>query len=111
MTSIRIDTDRGALYGPSFAETLTHFFGQHQHVEWDCHELTAGYSAGRRAVSTAIRVHHRGQWIVAARSFGSQTVDTIPESAVRSGSDFATGPFHAPALPRWVYEWAQDLLS
>lgn len=110
MKFIRIDTDRGALYGPSFAETLTHFFGQNQHVEWDCHELTAGYSGGRRAVSTAIRVQHRGQWIVAARSFGSRTVDKIPEDLVRSGSDFARAPFEAPALPRWVYEWAHDVL-
>ena len=110
MVFIRIDTDRGTLYGPSFAETLTHFFGQNQHVESECHKLTAGYSGGRCIVSTAIRVHHRGQWIVAARSFGSRPVDAIPEYALRFGSSFATAPFDAPKMPRWVYEWVYDLL-
>ena len=106
MNFIRIDTDRGTLY----AETLTPFFGQNKHVEWEFHQLTAGYSDGRCTVSTAIRVHHRGQWIVAARSFGSRTVDAIPDCVVRVESNFAAAPFDAPALPRWVYEWAYDLL-
>ncbi|RRQ25328.1 hypothetical protein DK926_23945 [Rhodococcus sp. Eu-32] len=111
MTYVRIDTDRGALYGPTFAETLAHFFGQNQAVEWDCHHLAAGYADGKQAVSSAVRVQHRGQWIIAVRIFGTQTVDAIPDAVVRSGTDCAVAPFDAPQLPYWVYAWVQHILT
>lgn len=110
MMFIRIDTDRGALYGPTFVETLTHFFGRSQAVEWDCHQLAAGSEEGKQAMSSAVRVQHRGQWVVAVRVFRTQTVATIPDTAARSGSDCAVGLFDAPRLPPWVYEWAQRIL-
>lgn len=52
----RIDTDRGALYGPSFEETLEYFFGSAAY--WECHRLTAGYAGGRVIGTTAVRVPH-----------------------------------------------------
>ncbi|OZD70542.1 hypothetical protein CH263_06385 [Rhodococcus sp. 06-1059B-a] len=110
MTFLRIDTDRGSLFGPNFDAILTHFFGRHQNVEWDCHQLAAGYMNGKQALSTPIRVEHRGHWVVVARSFGMHRIGGLPEDAVRRGAAFAAAPFDAPELPRWVYDWAQSLL-
>jgi hypothetical protein len=110
MSYVRIDTDRGALYGKTFDETLTHFFGQHQGVTWDCHQLAAGYINGRQALSTSVRVEHRGHWVIAARIFGTADVEAIPVDAVCSGRGCAIDVFDGPTMPRWVYEWAQRLL-
>lgn len=110
MSYVRIDTDRGSLYGPTFDTTLTRFFGQNQAVEWGCHQLAAGYTNGKQAMSSAVRVQHRGQWVVVARIFGTRTVDAIPSNVSRCGSDCALAAFDTPTLPRWVYEWAQQLL-
>jgi hypothetical protein len=105
---IRIDTDRGALYGPSFDETLGQFFGQG--ASWECHRLTAGYAHGRAVETTAVRSDHHGGTVVVARILGSTTVASLPDTATQyADSRFAVGPTSCPELPRWVYEHAQSL--
>ncbi|QCB51815.1 hypothetical protein E5720_17510 [Rhodococcus sp. PAMC28707] len=108
---IRIDTDRGALFGPNFSETLDYFFGETNDVWWDCHRLTAGYSSSRVIETTAIRVRHNGGMVVAARVAASRVVSAVPPDAARClDGRFASGTTWCPQLPRWVYEWAQLLL-
>lgn len=110
MSFIQIDTDRGILYGPTFDDTLTYFFGQSQPVAWDCHQLTAGYVNGAEARTTPIQVQHHGSWITAARTFGTHTLDRIPDEATQTGVDYAFSGSDMPRLPRWVYDWTETML-
>ncbi|NIL78400.1 hypothetical protein [Rhodococcus sp. B10] len=104
----RIDTDRGALFGPSFDETLGYFFGPD--ASWECHRLTAGYIEGRATGTTAVRVPHDGGTIIVARILTCVDVSEVPAAAVQCADrQFAVGITACPELPRWVYENAQSL--
>lgn len=103
----RIDTDRGALYGPSFEETLEYFVGPA--ASWECHRLTAGYAEGRAIGTTAVRVPHHGDSIIVARILTRADVSAVPDAAVPCADGrFAVGTSACPELPRWVYEYAQS---
>ena len=102
---IRLDTDRGALYGPTVDAIIDEFFGRNQSAGHFIHRLMVGAHS-----VWPIVVQHNGGWLPAARVGAVVDVDDIPSTAQkRPDARFAVGPSSLPALQSWVYEHAHSL--
>lgn len=103
---IRVDTDRGALYGPDRDAVIAEFFGED--AGYKIHRRTG---AGDGTEVFSITVSHQGGWLTVAHVSATTAVDEIPADATPRAPGFAVGPTATPQLAYWMYDRVQELCT